>query len=110
MRTTEMKVAQSGPDLLAPLKRTPFRRLSASYAVNELGDWMALIALPVLVFDQTGSALATAGLFLGMRFAPALLSPPFVARVDQAPPRTSLAAIYFAEAAAFALLALLANH
>ncbi|MDP9227049.1 MAG: hypothetical protein M3P18_25030, partial [Actinomycetota bacterium] len=83
-----------GMKLAAPLRRPAFRRLASSYALNELGDWMGLIALPILVFGRTGSALATTGLFLGMRFAPALLTPPFVARVERTPPRLSLAAIY----------------
>jgi len=52
-------------DLGAPLRRPLFRRLATTYAVNELGDWMGIIALSVLVFDRTGSALATAALFLG---------------------------------------------
>ncbi|HVF77378.1 MAG TPA: hypothetical protein VNA28_03695 [Solirubrobacteraceae bacterium] len=30
-----------------------------AYTLNELGDWLATIALAVLVFDQTGDALAT---------------------------------------------------
>ena len=63
------------PRLIDPLRRPLFRRLATSYAVNELGDWMGIVALSVLVFDRTGSALATAGLFLGTRFLPALLAP-----------------------------------
>jgi hypothetical protein len=50
--------------LFDPLRRSTFRRLATTYAVNELGDWMGIIALSVLVFDRTNSALATAGLFL----------------------------------------------
>jgi MFS family permease len=94
--------------LIDPLRRRPFRRLATSYAVNELGDWMGIIALSVLVFDQTDSALATAGLFLGTRFLPALLAPILVARVERPPPRFSLPVIYCGEAAAFGGLALLA--
>jgi MFS family permease len=86
-----------------------FRRLAVSYAINELGDWMGIVALSVLVFDRTGSAVATAGLFLGTRFLPALLAPIVVARVEQPPPRFALPAIYCGEAAAFAALALLAG-
>jgi MFS family permease len=95
--------------LIHPLRRRPFRRLATSYAVNELGDWMGIIALSVLVFDQTDSALATAGLFLGTRFLPALLAPILVARAERPPPRFSLPVIYCGEAAAFAGLALLAS-
>jgi MFS family permease len=70
---------------------------------------MGIIALSVLVFDQTDSALATAALFLGTRFLPALLAPVLVAHVEKPPPRFALPAIYCGEAAAFAGLALLAG-
>src|SRR5262249_23584116 len=93
-----------------PLRRPQFRRLAASYAVNELGDWMGIVALSVLVFDQTGSALATAALFLGTRFLPALVAPVLVARVEGPPPRFTLPAIYCGEAAAFGALAMLAGE
>ena len=96
-------------NLSAPLRRPAFRRLALSFTVNELGDWLGVIALAVLVFDRTGSALATAGLFLGTRFLPALLAPPLVARTDRTPPRYILPVIYCGEAGAFAALALLAD-
>jgi len=63
-------------ELSAPLRRPAFRRLASTFLINELGDWLGLIALGVLVFDRTDSALATTGLFLGTRFVPALLTPP----------------------------------
>src|SRR3954467_9177880 len=97
------------PQLTAPLRRPLFRRLAASYSINELGDWMGIVALSVLVFDQTGSALATALLFLGTRFLPALVAPLLVARVEQPPPQFALPVIYCGEAAAFGALALLAG-
>jgi len=95
--------------LAAPLRRPLFRRLAATYAINELGDWMGLIALSVLVYDETGSALATAALFIGTGFLPAMLAPVLVARVEIPSPRFALPVLYCAEAAAFAGLALLAN-
>ena len=55
--------------------------------VNELGNWLGEIALAILVYDQTGSPMATAALFFGMHFAPALLGPPLVARLEAAPAR-----------------------
>lgn len=97
------------PGLIDPLKRRPFRRLVATYAVNEVGDWMAIIALSVLVFEQTGSALATAALFLGTRFLPALAAPILVTRGERPPPRLVLPIVYCGEAAAFGALALLAG-
>src|SRR5712691_9260915 len=75
------KPAEPALELSAPLRRPAFRRLASSFAINELGDWLGLIALAVLVFDRTNSALATTGLFLGTRFLPALLAPAFVARI-----------------------------
>jgi len=98
------------PRLTAPLRRPLFRRLAASYAINELGDWMGIIALSVLVFDQTDSALATAALFLGTRFLPALFAPVLVAQAEKPPPRYSLPLIYCGEAAAFGTLALLVDN
>jgi hypothetical protein len=96
--------------LIDPLKRPQFRRLAISYGVNELGDWMGIVALSVLVFDRTGSALATAGLFLGTKFLPALIAPILVAKVEQPPPRFALPVLYCGEAAAFGALALLGGN
>jgi len=93
-----------------PLRKPQFRRLAVSYGLNELGDWMGIVALSVLVFDRTGSALATSALFLGTRFLPALVAPVLVAKVEQPPPRFALPVIYCGEAAAFGALALLAGH
>jgi MFS family permease len=98
------------PRLRDPLRRPVFRRLAATYAINELGDWMGIVALSVLVFDRTGSALATAALFFGTRFLPALLAPALTARAEQPPPRYALPFVYAGEAVAFGGLALLANH
>ncbi len=95
--------------LAAPLERPQFRRLAGSYVLNELGDWMGIVALSVLVFDRTGSAMATAALFIGTRFLPGFLAPILVARVERPPPRFALPVIYCGEAAAFAGLALLAG-
>jgi MFS family permease len=95
--------------LRAPLRRPPFRRLALSYAVNELGDWLGIVALSVLVFELTESAFATTALFLGTGFLPALLTPLLVARVERPPPRYVLPTIYAGEAAAFGALAVLAD-
>ncbi len=68
------------------------------------------MALAVLVFDRTGSAWATTALFLGTRFVPAIVAPALVARLERPGPRLALPAIYTAEAAAFAALAVLTDH
>jgi MFS family permease len=75
-----------------------------------MGDWMGIIALSVLVFDQTGSAVATAVLFLATQFLPGLVVPIFVTKVEKFPPRVTLPVIYCVEAAAFGGLALLATN
>jgi MFS family permease len=100
----------SNPRLRDPLRRSSFRRLAVSFAINEMGDWLGLVALSVLVFELTGSALATTALFFGTGILPALLTPILVARLERPPPRLVLPAIYAAEAAAFAALALLVDH
>ncbi len=98
------------PGLREPLRRPVFRRLVVSLAVNELGDWMGIVALSVLVYDRTGSAFATTALFLGTGVVPAVLAPILVARAEQPPPRFVLPLLYCGEAAAFGALALLADH
>src|SRR4051812_9172311 len=92
-----------------PLGVAEFRRLGAAYTVNELGNWLGDIALAVVVFDRTGSALATAALFLAARFAPALVAPA-VATWLEPRRRSGLAGAYAAEAAAFSCLALAGAH
>ncbi len=104
------RLSVADPGLRDPLKRPAFRRLALSYAVNEMGDWLGIVALSILVFDATGSALATALLFIGTGFLPALLAPLLVARLERPPPRFVLPTIYAGEAAAFGALALLAGH
>jgi MFS family permease len=96
--------------LRAPLRRSAFRRLASTYTLNELGDWMGIIALTVLVYEKTNSPLATAGLFLGTRFLPSLVAPILVTRGEKPPPRFALPVIYCGEAVAFGVLALLVNH
>jgi MFS family permease len=93
---------------LAPLRVPGFRVLAGGYSINELGNWLGDIALAVLVFDQTGSPMATALLFVGTRFVPALVAPPIVARVDVLRPRVSLPLLYGLDAVVFAVLALIA--
>jgi predicted MFS family arabinose efflux permease len=96
--------------LTHPLKRPQFRRLAASYVINELGDWMGIVALSLLVFDATGSAVATTGLFFGTRFVPALVAPILVSRLERPPPRLTLSLLYCGEAVAFGILALLGGN
>jgi len=92
---------------LRPLCIPVFRRLVVVRVIDEFGDWLAEIALAVLVFDRTGSSMATTALFLGMQVVPAVTTPPLVARLEALPTRLSLAALNVMQAAVFVLLALL---
>jgi MFS family permease len=91
------------------LENRPFRSLAAAYTLNELGDWLATIALAVLVYDHTGDALATTALFISTKFLPSLLVPALAARVERIPVGHTIGALYVAEALGFAALALSAT-
>ena len=93
--------------LLQPLRIRCFRRLAAAYTVNGLGDWLGEIALAVLVLHATGSALAVAAVWVLGRFAPALVAPVLVARLEDAG-RVALPALYAVEAALFAAILVVA--
>ena len=94
----------------AAMRAPGFRRLAFSYTVNDLGDTFGLVALAVLVLDQTDSALGTTALFVAARFVPAFLAPLLTARVDRASTRTVLGVLYALEAVAFTGLAVLATN
>jgi MFS family permease len=95
---------------LRPLRSASFRHLAAAGWVNEFGNWVGEIALAILVFNRTGSPLATAGLFLAMRFAPALLAPLLAVRVETLQPRFVLSTLYAAEAALLSCIVVVARH
>lgn len=93
-----------------PLRSTTFRHLAAAYTINELGNWIGDVALAILVFDRTGSALATAGLFLALRFAPAAFATLFTSRLEVFAAHRVLPAIHLVEALIFASIAWLSTH
>lgn len=93
-----------------PLRSAGFRHLAAAYWVNEFGNWIGEIALTILVYDRTHSALGTAALFLALRFAPALIAPLLTARVEATKARVALPVLYALEAALFTLMAILATR
>jgi MFS family permease len=105
-----MKNDNSSVTARSPLQVPAFRRLAAGYTINELGNWIGDVALAVLVFDETKSALATAALFIALRFLPALLAPLLTSRIEPIAARRSLPGIYLAECAIFVALAWLAGH
>jgi predicted MFS family arabinose efflux permease len=92
-----------------PLRHPGFRRLAASYTLNELGWGFGTVALGLLVFTHTHSALATTALWLCSLLVPALVGPAATARLDRGGVRRVLPALYLAEAGIFAALALLSS-
>jgi predicted MFS family arabinose efflux permease len=87
------------------LKLPAYRRLLAAYALNELAWAIGPLALAVLVYRKTGSALGAAAFFLCTQFVPALISPAVVARLDQRAARRVLPALYALEGLLFLALA-----
>jgi hypothetical protein len=96
--------------LRATLRVAEFRALLVSYVINRAGDFVGALALAVVVLAATGSAMATALLFLATQFLPGLVGPPIVARVDRLAAGRLLPALYVAEAALFAALALIVHR
>ena len=94
---------------LRPLRLPGFGRLAGAYLVNEMGNWLGEVALAIVVFEQTGSPVAVAALFVAMQFVPALATSPLIARIDHLHSRRALGMLYIAEALAFSALALLAT-
>jgi Major Facilitator Superfamily len=91
------------------LRIAAYRRLLAAYALNELAFMIGSVALALLVYRRTGSALGATAFFLFSQFVPALISPVVVARLDQLPARAVLPPLYLFEAVIFAVLAWVAS-
>lgn len=91
------------------LTLTAYRRLLAAYTLNELAQAVGSLALTVLVYRRTGSAIGAASFFLSAQFLPALVAPAVVARVDRLAPARVLPTLYALEAVAFLGLAALAS-
>jgi predicted MFS family arabinose efflux permease len=89
------------------LRRTGFRPLAITYGLSEIVDWLTTVALSVLVYDATHSAVATTILFVSSKFVPAFGAPAVTARLDGVPPRRTLPVLYGLQAAAFAGMAAL---
>lgn len=92
------------------LQLPAYRRLLVAYTLNELAWSFGSVALAVLVYRRTGSAIGTAGFFLCSQFLPALGSPALVARLDQRSVRGVLPWLYSLEAVLYLALAWFAGH
>lgn len=83
------------------------RRITVAYTVNEFGNWLGAVALTVAVFDHTRSAVATAALFVSVRFLPAVVATAVVAWLESLGRKQILAALYCLQAVTTAGLAVL---
>src|SRR4051812_21966996 len=70
---------------------------------------IGVVALSILVYDQTKSVAPTAGFFLAARFLPALLATGLTAQLDRYGIRRTLPSLYALEALIFLSLAFLAG-
>lgn len=91
------------------LRIAAYRRLLAAYALNELASMIGSVALALLVYRRTGSALGATAFFLFSQFVPALISPITVARLDQLTAGSVLPPLYLFEAVVFVVLAWVAS-
>jgi hypothetical protein len=94
--------------LLQPFRLRAFRRLWTAYAINGVGDWLAEIALSVIVLDQTGNPLLVAAVFVAGRLIPGLAAPFATSHLERRGHR-ALPELFAAEAAIFGLLATLSD-
>jgi predicted MFS family arabinose efflux permease len=92
------------------LRLSAYRRLLVAYTLNELAWSGGSLALTVLVYRHTGSALGAAAYFLCALFVPALFAPWLVARLDDRPIRPTLSALYGIEVVVYGVLAWSAGH
>ncbi len=62
------------------LNHPDFRALWLAGLISDAGDWMLFVALPILVYTETGSALGTSLAFL-IELAPAVVLAPLAGAI-----------------------------
>ncbi len=108
-RTSRPPTAPPQP-MTRVLKLAAFRRLLFAYGLTQLAWAMVSLALAVVVYDRSRSAIGAAGFFLCAQFVPAFFAPAVVARLDRRAPRQVLPVLFLLEAAMFGLLASLVDR
>jgi len=86
------------------------RRVLVAYTVNRLGSWIGYVAIALVVFDHTHSALAVAALLAAAEALPAFVVPVLVAWVEASPRNYELSGLYFFEAATTIAIVVLIGH
>ena len=92
------------PPGVSPWRTRDFRLVWGGGFVNDIGDWLLLVALPVYVFIQSGSGSATAILFVVELVAALVLGPVGGSLVDQWDLRRTLIVTNLAQAVTLAPL------
>ncbi|HEY0516061.1 MAG TPA: MFS transporter [Solirubrobacteraceae bacterium] len=92
------------------LRAPRVRRILLAFTINRLGSFAGMVALLVLVYDHTHSALAVSSLLLAWQALPAFAVPPLVARVEASPRGRELSGLYMFEAVVTTLMAVMASH
>jgi MFS family permease len=95
---------------LSPWRTRDFRLVWCGGFVNDIGDWLLLVALPVYVFIQSGSGSATAILFVVELIAALVLGPVGGSLVDRWDLRRTLIATNLAQAVTLAPLLAVTGH
>jgi Major Facilitator Superfamily len=94
----------------ASLASPRLRRLIIAYTVNRLGSWLGYVAIALVVYDHTHSALAVAALLVSAEALPAFVVPVLVAWVEASPRNFELTGLYLFEAVATIAIAVLFEH
>ncbi len=88
------------------LRQPDFRALWLAGLISDAGDWMLLVALPIVVYTRTGSALGTSAAFLA-ELAPGVVLAPLAGRLaDRVDRRALMLALSLLQACALAPLLL----
>ena len=91
------QLVESAPSL-SPWRTRDFRLVWCGGFVNDIGDWLLMVALPVYVFIQSGSGSATAILFVVELVAALVLGPVGGSLVDRWDLRRTLIVTNLAQA------------
>jgi MFS family permease len=92
--------------MLATLRQRNFALLWFGGLISFAGDWALIIALPVFVYDLTGSTLATGVMFIAQSLPRLLFGPLAGVLVDRWDRKRTLVAANLAQAAVLPLLLL----
>jgi hypothetical protein len=92
------------------LSSSRLRRIIAAYTVNRLGSWLGYVAIALVVFDHTHSALAVAALLVCAEALPAFVVPVLIAWVEASPRNIELSGLYFFEALVTIAIAVMFGH